>query len=125
MTRERGSVTVIVAALVLMVLVLGLGVADLGRVLVARSHARTAADAAVLAVAQELVLPTGRDPADLATEYAARNGASVRACACVTGAFEATVTVSIDVNGLLLFPGSRSVSASARAVVDVPPTPSP
>ena len=128
MNRERGSVTVIVAALVLVALVLSLGVADLGRVLVARSHARTAADAAALAVAQELVLPTGRTPTDVADEYAARNGAIVRSCACAAGTFEASVTVSIDVDGLLLVPGSRSVSAAARAVVDLPsptPTPSP
>lgn len=124
MTRERGSVTVIVATLVLVILVLSLGIADLGRVLVARSHARTAADAAALAVAQELVLPTGRDPVDVAIEYAVRNGAHVQVCRCAAGTFETTVTVAIDVDGLLLVPGSLSVSAAARAIIDLPP-PSP
>ena len=128
MNRERGSVTVIVAALVLVVLVLSLGVADLGRVLVARSHARTAADASALAVAQELVLPSGRDPIDVAAEFAARNGAVMRSCLCVSGTFEATVTVEIAVEDLLLIPGSHTVTAAARAVVDLPSpasTPSP
>jgi len=125
--RERGSVTVIVAALVLAVLVLSLGVADLGRVLVARSQARTAADASALAVAQELVLPSGRDPVDVAAEFAARNGAVVRSCDCATGTLEATVTVEITVEDLLLVPGSHAVSAAARAVVDLPSpsTPTP
>ena len=64
MRREEGSVSVVVAAVILVSLVLCLGVADVARVLIARSHARIAADAAALAVAQELVLPTGADPAD-------------------------------------------------------------
>ena len=75
MRRERGSVSVVVAAIVLLALVLSVGVTDVARVLVARSHARTAADAAALAVAQELALPSGTDPADVAADYAARNGA--------------------------------------------------
>ena len=128
MNGQRGSVTVIVAALVLLVLVLSLGVADLGHVLVARSHARTAADAAALAVAQELVLPTDRNLVDLATEYATRNGAVVQTCICAAGTLETTVTVTVGVDGLLLIPGSHTVLASARAVVDLPspsPTPSP
>ena len=126
MSRERGSVTVIVAALVLVVLVLSVGVADLGRILAVRSHARTAADAAALAVAQELVLPTGRTLDDVADDYAARNGAVVTACVCAIGSFETTVTVSIGIGDLLLVPGSHTVSASARAVVDLPsPSPAP
>jgi len=111
---------VIVAALVLMVLVLSLGVADLGRVLVARSRARTAADASALAVAQELVLPSGRDPVDVAAEFAARNGAVVRSCVCASGTLEATVTVTVEVEDLLLIPGSQAVTAAARAVIDLP-----
>ena len=64
MKREHGSVSIVVAAIVLLALVLSVGVADVARVLVARSHARTAADAAALAVAQELALPSGVDPAE-------------------------------------------------------------
>jgi secretion/DNA translocation related TadE-like protein len=120
MTRQRGSVSVLLAAGMLVVLVLTLGVADVGRVLVARSKARTAADAAALAAADELALPTGLDPATLAAEYALRNGATLTACACEVGTFEAVVAVTVHVDGLLLFAGARDVVARARAVVDLP-----
>jgi Flp pilus assembly protein TadG len=119
-------VSVVVAAIVLVALVLSLGASDVGRVLIARSRARTAADAAALAVAQELALPEGRDPAEVAADYAARNGAALVACSCAASTFDATVTVSIVVGGLLLVVGDRVVEAAARAVVDLPPaTPTP
>jgi len=118
--HERGSVSIVVAAVVLLALVLSVGVADLARVLVARSHARTAADAAALAVAQELVLPSGAVPAEVAAEYAERNDAILKDCLCDAGTFEAVVTVSIVVEGFLLVTGARTVTARARAVVDLP-----
>jgi secretion/DNA translocation related TadE-like protein len=117
---ERGSVSIVVAAIILLALVLSLGVADVARVLVARTHARTAADAAALAVAQELALPSGTDPIDVAADYAARNDAILTACGCVAGTLDATVTVSIVVGGFLLVTGPRTVTARARAVVDMP-----
>jgi len=120
MRRQHGSVSVVLATGMLVVLVLTMGVADVGRVLVARSKARTAADAAALAAADELALPTGRDPAMLAAEYAARNGATLTACTCAVGTFEAVVAVTVHVDGLLLFPGARDAVARARAVVDLP-----
>ena len=123
MRREDGSVSVVVAAVILVSLVLSLGVADVAHVLVARSRARTAADAAALAVAQELVLPSGSDPADVARRYATLNGAAVTMCECVAGSLEATVSVLISVDGFLLIAGTRSVSARSRAVVDIPSPP--
>jgi secretion/DNA translocation related TadE-like protein len=123
--RERGSVSIVVAAIVLLALVLSLGVTDVARVLVARSHARTAADAAALAAAQELALPSGADPSDIAAAYAEYNDAILSDCVCVAGTFDATVTVSIVVDGLLLVTGMRTVTARARAVVDLPSGPLP
>ncbi len=120
MSGQRGSVSVLLAAGILVVLVLVLGVTDLGRVLIARSKARTAADAAALAAADELALPTGADPAALAAEYATRNGADLTACTCTAGTFEAVVMVEVTTGVLLLFPGVRVVVARARAVVDLP-----
>lgn len=120
MKRERGSVSIVVAAIVLLALVLSVGVADVARVLVARSHARTAADAAALAAAQELALPSGADPADVAAVYAERNDAILIGCICAAGTLDATVTVSIVVDGFLLVTGTRTVTARARAVVDMP-----
>jgi len=119
-SSDRGSVSVLLAAGILVALVLALGVTDLGRVLIARSKARTAADAAALAAADELALPSGADPAVLAAEYAARNGADLTACTCAVGTFEADVMVQVTTGDLLLFPGARVVVARARAVVDLP-----
>jgi len=119
-SAERGSVSVVLAAGILMVLVLVMGVTDVGRVLIARSKARSAADAAALAAADELALPSGADPAALAAEYAARNGAELTACTCAVGTFESEVMVQMSVDDLLLFPGSHVVVARARAVVDLP-----
>jgi secretion/DNA translocation related TadE-like protein len=115
---DRGSVTIMLAAMLPVVLVLAMGTADLGRTLVARSRARAAADAAALAAAQELALPTGADPAELARSYASRNGAELVGCA--VGSFEATVDVRVPVGDLLLIPGAPVAVTSARAVVDLP-----
>ena len=125
MKREHGSVSIVVAAIVLVALVLSVGVADVARVLVARSHARTAADAAALAVAQELALPTGVDPSAVGADYAARNDAILDRCVCDPGTFEAIATVSIVLDGFLLVTGPRTVTARARAVVDLPGEPPP
>lgn len=128
MTGERGSITLVSAAVIGLAFVVTLGAADLGRVLAARSHARTAADAAALAAVQELALPTGRLPAEVAADYAARNGAELTACTCEPSTFEAIVQVTVRVTGMLLIPGERTVTARARAIVGIPSpsaTPSP
>jgi secretion/DNA translocation related TadE-like protein len=123
---ERGSVSVVIAAVVLLALVLSLGVADVAQVLVARSRARTAADAAALAVAQDLAVPSGADLTGLASYYAGQNGATLTNCTCEAGQLETTVGVSITVRGFLLVAGDRTVTARARAVVDLPSaSPSP
>jgi secretion/DNA translocation related TadE-like protein len=116
---ERGSVTVVAAAVMALVAVLTMGAADVGKALVARERAQAAADAAALAAAQELVLPTGRTPAALAAEYAARNGATLAGCVCATGASEAIVEVHAGVGTLLLVPGDHEAVAVARATVGV------
>ena len=59
---ERGSITVVAAAVIAIIVVATMGVADVGKALVARAHAQQAADAAALAAAQELALPTGSEP---------------------------------------------------------------
>jgi secretion/DNA translocation related TadE-like protein len=92
-------------------------VADLARVLVASARAQNAADSAALAAAQELALSGVRDPADVATEYAARNGAALVTCSCHEDGFEATVEVRVPIGSLLLFADDRSVTSSARAEV--------
>jgi secretion/DNA translocation related TadE-like protein len=117
---QRGSVTVVTAGIIAIVVVAGMGVADVGKVLIARNHAQEAADAAALAAAQEMAIATGRPPADWAADYASRNGAVLTACTCAAGSTDAVVTVTVPVGRLMLLPGDRSIGASARAVVDVP-----
>lgn len=118
--EERGSASLVVAAILVAVMVLALGAADLARVLVAASRAQTAADASALAAAQTLVVPDDSTPLDQASAFAARNGARLRSCACDPGTFEARVDVEVDVGRLFLAPDDLVVMASARAVVEVP-----
>lgn len=120
---QRGSITVVTAAVIGLALVASMGIAEVAKVLVARAHAQGAADSAALAAAQELALASGRSPAELAREYAASNGASLKSCQCEPGSLQAIVTVEMSVSGLLLMPGRRYVSAKARAVVDLPAPP--
>ena len=122
--NEHGSVTVVAAAVLAMAMVLALGGADLARTLIAQARAQTAADAAALAVAQELAVPSGLDPDEVAEDYAERNGGQVLTCDCESGASEATVEVRVPVGPLLLFADDRMVLARARATISLPaPTP--
>jgi secretion/DNA translocation related TadE-like protein len=117
---ERGSASLVAVAILIVVMMMALGTADLARILVAAGKAQTAADAAALAAAQELALPSGAQPAEMAAEYATRNGAAIRSCDCPEGSLEARVGVVVDAGPLLLLGGSRQVIAEARAVVDLP-----
>jgi secretion/DNA translocation related TadE-like protein len=117
--RERGSVTIVLASVMVVALVLTLGAADLAKVLVVRTRVRWAADAAALAAAQELAL-SGSDPAAQAASLAERNDARLVACVCPRGGLEAVVKVRMPVGHLLLLPGDRWASARARAVVEAP-----
>lgn len=119
-TDERGSVTIVLVALLGMVMVIGMGLADVVVAVAAATRAQDAADTAALAAAQEIAMPTGRSPAEMAAEYAARNASSLISCHCDPATFEAVVTVRVPVGGLLLFPDDRFVDARARAVVDLP-----
>jgi secretion/DNA translocation related TadE-like protein len=117
---ERGSVSIVVAGLVAIVVVMAMAAADVVRVLAVASRGQTSADAAALAAAQSLALPDDVLPEDRAREYAERNGAALESCVCDPGTFEARVVVRMKVGDLLLFGSGRSVVARARAVVDLP-----
>ena len=120
MTGERGSVSLIAAGIMTMLFVLAVASADLARVLSAAARAQTAADAAALAAAQELALPSGETPSSVAAGYAEKNGAELIACSCPPGSGEAVVEVRIPTGDLMMFPDTEPVHASARAVVDLP-----
>jgi secretion/DNA translocation related TadE-like protein len=117
---DHGTVTVVAAAVLAVLLTCSMGVADIARALHVRSEARTAADAAALAAAQELAMPSGQGPDELAYAYAERNGAVLVACACAAGSADVVVTVRRSLDGLWFVPGPTEVSAQARAVVDLP-----
>lgn len=118
-SEERGSVTIVTAGIVAIVIIATLGVADVGRALIAQAHAQAAADAAALAAAQELALATGSDPSTVAADYSAQNDATMVSCVCAPGGTDAIVTVRVPVGHLLLVPGDRWVTAAARADVDL------
>ena len=120
MSGERGSVSVVVAAIAFMMLVCTMGIADVGSVLATRAHARAAADAAALAAAQELAFPTGADPASQAARFAERNGTDLVSCVCMPGSLEAVVTVRATHPDFLLVLGGVTLDVQARAVVDLP-----
>ena len=95
----------IIGGVVAIMIVLTLGAADLGTALIARERAHAAADAAALAAAQELAMPSGSLPQIQAADYASRNGASLLSCACEVGAQEALVSVSVTIRASLPVPG--------------------
>ncbi|TMK96699.1 MAG: hypothetical protein E6G40_10465, partial [Actinobacteria bacterium] len=94
-SSEAGSVTVLAAAVLFLAGVLVLVAVDLLRVVQARARAQTAADAAALAAAQEIAVPAGRTPAEVAAEYAERNGGTLVSCDCAPNAREAIVEVQV------------------------------
>jgi secretion/DNA translocation related TadE-like protein len=116
---DRGSISLVLVALLAALLLLGMGLADVGSAIAAATRAQDAADAAALAAAQEIAMPTGRSPTELAIEYAARNGSSLVSCVCDPASFEAVVFVRFPVGRLLLFADDRGAVASARAIVVV------
>lgn len=116
---DRGSVSLAIIGLVAVVMVLVLGLGDLGIFLLARSKAQTAADAAALAAAAEQIPGIGRgDPRGEASRFAKINGARLISCECRPGDRAAQVRVAVKVRfGLLM--RSQEVGAHARATVDV------
>ena len=67
---QRGSVSVLAAALIFLAGVLAAVAVDLMRAVLASSRAQAAADAAALAAAQEIAAPTGSwSPTDAAAYY--------------------------------------------------------
>ena len=117
---ELGSVSVVVAAILLVTMVLALGAVDLARVLVAASRAQTAADAGALAAAQSLAFPGEVEPAATAADLVIRNGGLLRSCGCEPGTLEARIEVEMPVGRLFLSADDLVVAARARAVVELP-----
>jgi len=117
---DRGSVSLLAAAVMLMVVLMALATSDVARALAAASRAQSAADAAALAAAQQIVEPSsGGSPADAAADYAEANGAVLVGCDCPSGGSAAVATVRVEITGLLVLRSGRAVTATARAVIDL------
>lgn len=109
-----------VLSLALMVMVIIAGLGDLAIFFVARAKAQTAADAAALAAASELVPGLGKDPSGQAVQFAQANGAQLRECVCRFGSKAAQVRVAVEVQFILARAlGVQEVGARARAEVDL------
>ncbi|HHC07552.1 MAG TPA: hypothetical protein ENK55_02380 [Actinobacteria bacterium] len=106
--NDRGAVTPVVLAGIVLLAVLAVGVADVGRYFAARSRAAAAADAAALAAAPVTFAPFGADggPAAEAARFARHNGARLVACRCPIDRswrprrVEVTVAVRVRLLGL-------------------------
>ena len=113
---DRGAVSLVAAAVMVLACFLCIVGVDLGRAVMARARAQTAADAAALAAAQEIAIPAGAQPVDIARRFARENGATLTSCSCDPGTTEAVVVVKLSVAFIMLGP-DRTVVAQARAVI--------
>lgn len=112
---ERGSVSVVMIAVLVLGLVLAMAAGRLGSAMIAKGRAETAADAAALAAADALALGRGSTAAVAAAhETAARNDATLVRCSCAGSV--ADVVVEVRVTGLS--PIAGPARAHSRAQVD-------
>ena len=122
---ERAAATLVAAALMAVMLLVGVVLHDIAAVYGARGRAQTAADAAAKAAGLELTprFGVGNDPRGAAREAAERNGARLADCSCGAGGrfLWVTVRVSRAVELLVMGGGSASVSATARCYLDPSP----
>lgn len=119
MTSEQGSAAVLLLAVAGLVIVLTIGVADVGLALAARLQAAAAADAAALAAAPVTFRPFGANgsPASEAGRLASANGALLASCRCPIDRSWRSRVVEVEVErevSLLGF-GSIVVKASSQA----------
>jgi len=119
--NEDGFVSAIVLAILALVGLLCLAVADAANVLVTRARAQSAADAAALAAAVAQWPFAGRDesPGEAAARVAEDNGASVESCDCRLRGDSALVTVSMPTRIRILGVAPSRVRASAESALDV------
>lgn len=118
--NERGNASLAVLGVCLLLGLFILGLGDTAVLLLARSQAQVAADAAALAAASELIPGASGDPTSEAARFAAANGGSVVFCLCAKGAREAVVKVRVPVQFLLINRlGAGEVGALAKADVQL------
>lgn len=122
MTRgDDGFVSAIVLAMLALVALLSLAVADAANVLVARARAQAAADAAALAaaVAQWPFVARDESPEEAASRTASENGATLERCDCPLRRDRATVRVWMATRIRMLGVAPARVHAEASSQLDV------
>jgi secretion/DNA translocation related TadE-like protein len=119
MRGERGSAAVLLLAVAGLVLLLAVGVADVGIAFSARLQAAAAADAAALAAAPVTFRPFGAtgSPIAEARRLAGANGVVLTHCACAVDRTwrSRVVEVVVERRVELLGLGAITVRASSRA----------
>ena len=119
MSEEQGSATLLLLAVAGLVLVLTVGIADVGVAFAARLQAAAAADAAALAAAPVTFRPFGAigTPTDEARRFAGDNGAVLVMCRCpIDRSWQSRVVeVVVEQRVALLGIGAITVRASSRA----------
>ncbi len=108
--QERGAVSIVVVAVLLIGLALTVSAARAGVAMIGQARAETAADAAALAAADTLALGRG-GPEQAARDAASRNGARLVSCDCRVS--HAEVVVEVRLRGVPV----PKVRARARAEV--------
>lgn len=117
---EEGFASAITLSLLALAGLLCLAVADAANVLVSRSRAQTAADAAALAaaVAQWPFLSRDEPPEEAAARVAEQNGAVLESCDCPLRGQRAVVTVSVGTRIRMLGVAPHRVDARAESAFD-------
>lgn len=110
----NASLAILGASLIFLAFLAGL--ADLGLFFHARAKAQTAADAAALAAAAELIAPGGR-PHEQAARFASANGARLVSCECAHASGYAKVEVNVPIRFILS--GYRTDRVAGRAKAEV------
>ncbi|MFA9432391.1 pilus assembly protein TadG-related protein [Egicoccus sp. AB-alg2] len=115
---EDGVATLIFPMLLWVAVVAGVALVDVGAYLVAAARAQQLADASALAAVSVDVPPGGGDPRVEARRVTDAGGGRLDACDCRRGSEQASVTVSVPVDGLFVPTfWARRVSADADAVL--------
>lgn len=121
MSRDRGSATIAMTALVASIALLAVAVTAIAVLYAARAKAHNAADAAALGAAVA-TFPAAADdtPLEVARLMAASNGAVLTACDCPVDAHLAprTVQVTVAVDTRVPIFGQVVVRGHARAEFD-------
>ena len=121
---QSGSISLVLMACIVLVLVLSLFAADVGFFLAAKHQAQNAADAAALAAVQQAfpLFATGDEPQPAARRFASLNGASLDSIEVAPGGERVQVEVAVKPHSLMLVKlgiGPGKVKARAAAEVDV------